>query len=90
MEVIGHLHVKPPVPTEKEAGWASEPIWMKEGNLPQSGLEPGMSRPSPSEPCVFIEPVSQEAGHRIETFQIRRLLRSLCLSRWAYYQLKND
>jgi len=33
MEVIGHLHVKPPVPTEQEVGWASEAIWMKEENL---------------------------------------------------------
>jgi hypothetical protein len=51
-------------------------------NLPQSGLELGMSMPSPNEPCVFVEPVSQEVGHRIETFQIRRLLLSLsvCLS----------
>jgi hypothetical protein len=80
MEVIGHLHVKPPVPTEQEAGWATEPIWMKEENLSQLGLERGMSRPSPSEPCVFIEPFSQEVGNRIETFQIRRLLCSLCLS----------
>jgi len=80
MEVIGHLYVKPPVPTEQEAGWASEPIWMKDEYLAQPGLERGMSRPSPSELCVFIESVSQEVEHRVETFQIRRLLCSLSLS----------
>jgi uncharacterized protein with PIN domain len=32
MEVIGHLHFKLPVPTT-EAGWASEPIWMKEEKI---------------------------------------------------------
>jgi len=78
--VIGHLYVKPPVPTEQEAGWCSGPNWMKEEYLAQPGLERGMSRPSPSEPCVFIEPVSQEVGHCVETFQIRRLLCSLSLS----------
>ena len=77
MEVIGHLHVKPPVPTEQEAGWASEPIWMKEEYLAEPGLERGMSRQPPSEPCVFIEPVSQKVRHRVETFQIRQSCRDV-------------
>ena len=83
MEVIGH-HVKPPVPTEQEAGWASEPFWMKEENLAQPGLERGMSRPSPSEPYVFIEPVRQEVVHSCrDVADQTSVMFTVSVCRWA-------
>jgi len=81
MEVIGHLHVSPQVPTEQEAGWASEPIWMKEENLAQPGLERGMSRPLTSEPFVVIEPGS--GASRKEVSDQTSIMFAVSVCRWA-------
>jgi hypothetical protein len=53
-EVSGQLqamatspHERTPVPTEKEAEWVSEPVWMIQRgkyHLPQQGLEPQINQ----------------------------------------------